>query len=238
LITLFQNHKKAFVNDLKIEEDRVSVIYGGVDTERFSPEVNGDGIRRSLGIPHDAPLAGIVSRLRRDRGFNWLLHAVPRVLDEIEDARFIIVGRGELEDSIRTRINEPIFKGRVLMAGYRMDDLPNCYAAMDVFVLLGIGADGSCRAALEAMATGTPVVGVKLGALCDTIEDHAHGFLVTRNDVNGLASTLARVLREREATRCMGIRARERILESFTEEKRAQESLYAYRRAWERTFSS
>src|SRR5207247_8369966 len=91
-----------------------------------------------------------------------------------------------------------------IFAGYRDRDLPAVLAAADCFVLMGAGSDESCRAALEAMAAGRPVVARRVGALPETVVHGETGLLLDDDGAEAIAETLARVLRDRSAAPGMG----------------------------------
>jgi len=109
---------------------------------------------------------------------------------------------------------------------------------MDVSLFLGLGTDGSCRAVLEAMASGKPVIGVKSGAVPETIEHSKNGFLVNQGDADGLAQALSTVLENRALAAQMGTRSR-RIAETrFAEQRRAEETMAAYNKAWQMKYGA
>ncbi len=207
---------------------RLFVIYGGVNQERFHPGVDALALRRELGIPADAPVAGVVSRLRKDRGFDWLFAAIPRVLEQVPDSRIVLVGEGELKHKLRSLVQKQPFAGRVIMAGYRSNDLPDAYAAMDVSVFLALGSEGSCRAVMEAMATGRPVIGVALGAVPEIIQDRITGFTVPSGDATLLAKRLCEMLSDRQRAHQMGKAARRRAEDMFALHPRAEQTIEVY----------
>lgn len=209
--------------------DRLHVIFGAVDTERFRPNIPGAAlVRADMGEAPDARVAGIVAHLGYNRGHRWLLQAAPAVLDAVPNSTIWIVGQGELKHQLRAELRAPQFKHRVLLASYRTDDLPETYCAMDVALLLGLGSEGSARAALEAMASACPVIAVRKGALIDTIEDGINGLHVKENDTEALSAALIRLLGDPAESHRMGEIARNKITERFTEERRYAETLKAY----------
>lgn len=209
--------------------ERLKVIPGGVDPARFRPDLPGAAsVRADLGEKPGARVAGIVAHLGYNRGHKWLVRVAPEVIETVPNSTIWIAGQGELKEWLRKKVREPQFHGRVVMAGYRYDDLPETYAAMDVSLLLGLGSEGSARAALEAMSSARPVIAVKKGALLDTISDGVDGLLVAENDERGLRDALVRLLGNPEESQAMGQRARKKILENFTEERRAQRVLESY----------
>ena len=136
---------------------RVTVVPGAVDAERFSLEVSGAAVRIELGLA-DAPAAGCVARMVPGRGHDILLRAAARLRERLPEARVVLVGRGEGRPGLERLVRELGLGTTVVFAGYRGADLPAVLAALDCVVFLGMGSEESCRAVLEAMAAGRPVV--------------------------------------------------------------------------------
>ena len=219
-----QQHREAYP---KLAE-RIRVIYGGVDPEVFRPENDGSGIRTDMGEKPGARIAGIVAHLGYNRGHKWLLKAVPALAQAVPEAIVWIVGQGELRRTLRKESRKPEYDRRVFLAGYRTTDLPETYAAMDCGLLLGLGSEGSARAALETMATGKPVIAVAKGALAETITDGKDGYLLKENDVEGLSRCLIDLLGNPEKCAAMGRAARQTILDRFTGQRRFERTEAAY----------
>jgi glycosyltransferase involved in cell wall biosynthesis len=214
---------------LRLPEGSVAHVPGAVDLERFRPGLDGSALRAELAIPPDAPVAGIVARMRSGRGIRWLLEAVPLVLAKVPQAHFMMVGRGELKHWFRQEIKAPEYRGQVRYAGYRGRDLPEAYAAMDVSLFLGLGSEGTCRAVLEAMACARPVAGVALGAVPEIIDDGRTGRLVRPGDAAHLAARLIEMLADRDACARLGRAARLRAEELFRPEARERAFDAVYR---------
>lgn len=210
-----------------IDPARVSVVPGAVDVERFFPGADGRGIRGELGL-EGCRVVGCVARLVPGRGHDVLLEAAHRLRGRVPGLRVLLVGRGEGRGAVERRVRELGLGGRVVFAGYRGDDLPEILAAMDVAVLLGAGSEESCRAILEAMAVGRPVVAARVGALAETVVDGETGWLVEAVP-EAIAERLAAVLADPERARAMGAAGRGRVEALFTPERRAAgvEGVYA-----------
>jgi L-malate glycosyltransferase len=116
-----------------------------------------------------------------------------------------------------------------IFTGYREDDLPEVLAALDVFVLLAPGSEGSCRAVLEAMAVGKPVVAARVGALQEIVLDGETGLLIEPHAPIALAHAISRLLRAPEQARQMGLRGRQRIERVFSRERQVDTVLRLYR---------
>jgi len=220
--------KDIVLNRYQGMSQRVFMVYGGVNLERFHPRVNGVIIRKKLGIPLNAPLAGIVARLRKDRGFHLLFESLPTVFRSLPEFKLVIVGRGEMEGQINKWIKKPPYSGRVFMAGYHTVDLPNFYKAMDVSLFLGLGSEGGCRAVMEAMSTGIPVIGIKQAVVPEIIDNGINGFLIPPNDKVSLSKSLIEVLSDIPRSTAIGNAARKKMEKQFSLFDKAQRLVRIY----------
>ncbi len=174
------------------------------------------------------PLVGIVARLAPSRGHLTLVEAFAQVHTAIPVARLLIVGKGEFRPNIERRIRELGLADAVVFGGYRENDLPEVLAAMDVFVLLAPGSEGSCRAVLEAMAAGKAVVATRVGALQDIVLDGETGLLITPQDHSALGHAISRLLRAPEQARQMGMRGRQQSEHVFSRQRQVDAMLQLY----------
>ena len=228
LITVSSTLQRDLAEKLGIASARVSAIAGAVDTRRFHPALSGGHIRRELGMSATTPLVGIVARLAPSRGHLTLVEAFAQVHMAIPTARLLIIGKGEFQPHIERRIRELGLADAVVFGGYHEDDLPEVLAAMDVFVLLAPGSEGSCRAVLEAMAAGKAVVATRVGALQDIVLDGETGLLIAPQDHSALAHAISRLLRAPEQARQMGLRGRQRSEHVFSPQCQVDAVLQLY----------
>jgi glycosyltransferase involved in cell wall biosynthesis len=200
-----------------------------VDTTRFHSDVESRLARAEFGIKTTTPVIGMVARFQPRRRHDVLLKAFERILKRLPTARLLLVGRGEHQPVLERLVRESGLEKRVIFAGYRDHDLPQMVAAMDIAVLLASGTDGSCRAALEAMAVGRPVVGFPVGALPETIVEGITGHIVKEESIEALADCLGVLLSDQPRLRAMGEAARKRIEAEFTEAVRLERTEAFYR---------
>jgi len=201
---------------------------GVVDTARFVTDAPGTAkVREEFGAA-GVPLVGCVARLAAGRGHETLLEGFRLLAAERADARLLLVGKGEKREALEGLVNRLGLERRVFFAGYRDADLPAVLGALDVFVLLGAGSDESCRAALEAMAAGRPVLASRVGALPDAVVHGETGLLLNEPGPAAVAASLARLLSSPGEARAMGEAGRRRALALFTPERHAEamEALY------------
>lgn len=235
MIAVSRSGRKKMIERLGLEPDHVAWIHGAVDLDRFNPDVDRMINRTKWKMEPSTPVAGIVARMQAHRGHMALVEAAAPVLERVPDARFLISGRGEIREQIRQAIKAHPRRSHLLPVGYRKKDLVETYAAMDVSVLLAQGSDGTCRAMLEAMACGRPVIGVKLGAIKDTIRPNETGWLIGKPyGYKGLVDALVDALSNPERTREMGRAARRLMEAEYAQRHRAERTLEAYLSAIER----
>ncbi len=197
---------------------KVHVVPGRVDVRRWHPR-DAAGLRKAWGVAPNEVLFGIVSRIKPERLHGVVLRAFARVALEAPRAKLAIIGRGEHEPAVRQLATGLGLDGRVIFAGYaKGDDLAACYSALDAKIWLAEGNDGTCRAVLEAMSCGVPVVAGDAGAMAELVRDGQDGF-VARPDDAAVAEALrrltdpmvrkalARSAQERAAEYAPGVRA-------------------------------
>jgi glycosyltransferase involved in cell wall biosynthesis len=94
--------------------------------------------------------------------------------------------------------------------------------ALDIFVLLGAGSDESCRAALEAMAAGRPVVAARVGALSEAVVHGETGILLEQVSSEHVAAALRRLIEHPHEARAMGEAGHRRALGRFSPDSHAR----------------
>jgi len=178
----------------------VSVVPNGVDIDRFAPVEFGE-FRARYDLP-EGPLVGYTGRHGYEKQLSDLLVAAAEV-----DATFVFGGDGPARESLEARAEELGVNARFLGFLDR-EELPEFYSALDVFAFPSpIETQG--LVALEAMACGTPVVGVASGALIDTIVEGETGYHYPPGDTDAFEAALRRALAERDRLREVCLARRE-----------------------------
>jgi glycosyltransferase involved in cell wall biosynthesis len=206
---------EARCREVGIAADRVHWTPGAADLPRFGAAGDGGAIREEFKLGR-APVVVSVARFAANRGHEQLLAGFGELLRSVPDARLLLVGKGERRDRLEQLVAELGLGHRVVFTGYRDRDLPQVLAAADCFALMAAGSDESCRAALEAMAAGRPVVARAVGALPETIVDGESGLLVADESPHAVAQALAAILGDPVRARAMGEVGRRRAAAEFS----------------------
>jgi glycosyltransferase involved in cell wall biosynthesis len=205
---------------LGIPPGRLVRVEGVVDLGRFEDGDGGAAIRKEFDLA-DAPVLGCVARLAARRGHELLIRAFRLLLAEYPQARLLLVGKGEARARLEALVSEMDLAREVLFTGYRDADLPSVLQALDAFALMGAGSDESCRAALEAMAAGRPVVARRVGALPETVLHGITGLLVDDDRPESVAVALRALVADPARAREMGRAGKERARALYSSEAHA-----------------
>ncbi|HEC98279.1 MAG TPA: glycosyltransferase family 1 protein [Nitrospirae bacterium] len=165
--------KKQIINLYRVPEEKIRVIYNGVDLKRFSPENRAiwrDKLRTGYSIPSDIPLILFVGSNYERKGLSILLSSLSGIDREI---KLIVAGRGNTAKFQRIAERHGATK-RVIFAGPQRE-IERFYAAADIFVLPTI-YDPFSNATLEAMASGLPVITTMNNGVAELIKNREEGF--------------------------------------------------------------
>ncbi len=211
----------------RILQKRALVMYNAVDFQRFSQiETDSTVLRRELHIPDDHWIVGSVGRLTGQKGYSYLLTAIPSVIQQLPNVHFLIVGTGPQKPDLETQIRNLGLDSHVTLTGPRSDIEP-ILGALDLFVSSSLW-EGLPTVILESMAAGTPVVATRVSGTTELVQDGITGRLVSPKDVDGLAAAIVELLNNRALASEMCARAQAMIKDRFsiTNIARQHEKLY------------
>jgi glycosyltransferase involved in cell wall biosynthesis len=213
------------------DASKIAVIRNGVDLTRFDTLPPPLDLRRELGVPDDAPLVGVVSRLTRLKGLEHFLEAAAIVRSRVPKAHFIVAGEtspmdrhylGELQQyAARCQV-----AGCVTFAGLRTD-VPAVLGSLTVSVMPSLN-EALSNVVLESMAAGAPTVATRVGGTPEAVLDGVTGILVPPADSAAMADAIVHLLNDRQLASHLGHAARARIADQFSVRRmvRATEELY------------
>jgi glycosyltransferase involved in cell wall biosynthesis len=199
-----------------VPEQRIDVVYNGVDCSRFTLRVNLAAAKQRVGLAADATVFGIIGRLVPLKGHAWFLDAAVQVCREVPTAYILFVGDGEERHALEAKVIKLDLSSKVRFAGFQQDVVP-WMAALDVLVLPS-HKEGFARVPMEAGAMEKPVIGTAVGGIPEIIREGETGFVVPLGDVAALTGAMLKLSREADLRRSMGQAARRRVLENFTVE--------------------
>lgn len=198
-----------------------TVIYNGVDLERFGPQHRSAELRAELGLQDNEVACIFAGRLVGWKGVSVTLKALASSPLCDLPVRFILIGDGpEKENLLKQAESLGIGERLIHRAGMPHDELPRWWASADIGVFSSVGDEGFSNSIAEAMASGLPVIATAFSGNPETVGNEGScGVLVTPGDSVALAEALAGLLRDAAHRQDMGRAARRRIADRFTWDK-------------------
>ncbi len=217
IITTCQVLRGNCIQVLKIPENKVVNIPGGIDHDFFSPQEWDRNWEEKLNLPEGSLVVGILGRLSPVKGHKYFIQAAEIVLKKFPRTIFLICGTDaqisllELKEMVRTVGREENFRflGKV-------KDPREIISLFDVGVVASTGSETICRVPLEYMAMGKPVVGTRVNAIPEVVEDDVNGLLVEPKDAPQMAEAMMRLLGDEQLRQRFGEIGRQKVVEKFT----------------------
>jgi glycosyltransferase involved in cell wall biosynthesis len=192
----------------------VTRIYNGIDLARFAPGPPPPGLREALGLPPGGPVVGSVGRFVAYKGYDHLLDAARLVSETMPEVRWVLVGDGELRETLEAQRRRLGLEGIVRFAGWQ-ERVADYVALFDLFVLPSLGEHFG-RVLLEAMAMAKPVVATRAGGVPEIVLDGQTGLLVPPADPAALAAAIVALVQDGARAERMGAAGRRRVVSEFS----------------------
>ncbi|MBU0533620.1 MAG: glycosyltransferase [Candidatus Omnitrophica bacterium] len=197
------------------------LIYNGVEVDKFKNKKFRDTKRKELDIDENTCVIGTVGRIHPQKGHEFLIQVVEKLLAEHQSLIFLIIGEGYLKEEFIRKVKSLNLSKNILFLGER-EDIPELLSCMDIFVLPSI-REGFPNTILEAMASSLPVVATDVGGVRELIIPDETGFIVPPADISALHESLAKLIKDKDLRIKMGNTGFERVKE-FSIEKMAKET--------------
>lgn len=202
--------------------DKVVTLYNGIDLSRFDGhhKTGHAAHRQTFGIPPEAPVLITVAVLREAKGIQYMIKALPTILEAVPEARYLVVGDGEQEQVLKELAGSLGVADRVIFTGVR-NDIPDLLAIGDLFVLPTLG-EALPTVLAEAMAAQKPIVVSEVGGVPEMVEHGRNGLLVPPATPASLAEACCQLLQNRAQADAMACAGREVVEQRFNIQQQGQ----------------
>jgi glycosyltransferase involved in cell wall biosynthesis len=201
--------------------EKIVKIYNGLNPDSLE-FYSKEEARSKLNLNESGRIVGTVANFYKTKGLEHLIKAAKEIIKENSQTKFVIVGEGRLRSKLEKMIKKYGLENNVFLKGR----IPNAYKhlkAFDAFVLPSL-KEGFPWIILEAMAAELPIIATKVGALPEIINDKEDGLLVEPGSSQELAERIKELLKNPDAARAMGIRAKAKLVEKFSPRKMAEKT--------------
>ena len=194
-IVLSQTFRDILHQQYQVPLERIHIIPGGVDIDRFNIGDSPAEARSKLGWSSDRPIIFCIRRLAKRMGLENLVAAMVNVCAVYPDALLYIAGKGELAATLQTQINELELSNNVQLLGYVSDeDLPLCYRAANFSVVPTVALEGFGLIVVESLAAGTPVLGTPIGGIPEILRPFSEDLVLENYNSQQLATGIIEAL--------------------------------------------
>lgn len=181
----------------RIPRTKIHIIPGGVDIDRFQPNLSRQEARKKLNWHLDRPILFTPRRLVRRMGIETLLTALHQVRSQIPDVWLAIAGKGILRETLERQAIELGLADNVKFLGFVPDELlPVAYQAADLTVVPSQSLEGFGLIVLESLACGTPVLCTPVGGMPEILQPFSPESITASTDENAIAQHLKAILTE------------------------------------------
>ncbi len=196
-----------YKDDMKDTSIPVEAVSNGIDLSRFAPGKVSAELRKKYNLPDEnTPIITYLGRLDSEKHLPVMLHAVRRVLDEI-DAHALIVGYGNEIEYLKELSEQLGIDKKVTFAGRVSDeDVTKLQKVGSVFCMPS-PAELQCIACLEAMASGAAVVVVDAGAVHELCDEGKNGFVCKTDNDADMAEKIVMILKDKKLQQSMSKRS-------------------------------
>lgn len=208
-----------------VPADRIDVVHDGVNISALD-KIPVQDAHKAFWLPHGSPIVGNVAALVPHKGQKHLVDAAAVVVRQVPDARFVILGEGELRPALEQQVKSLGLERHVFLPGFQTDVLA-LQKSFDIFVMSSI-TEGLGSSMLDAMACGTPVVGTRAGGIPEAIDHGRTGLLVRPHHADELAAAIIRLLKEPALRAQLGAAGRAHVEAEFSVERMVERTLSVY----------
>ena len=195
--------------------DKVITLYNGVDISRFKimDATQTAKLKQELHLPLNSKIIITVAVLREPKGIQFMIRALPAILEQCPDVHYLIVGDGEHGAALTDLVTALAIKNHVTFAGHRTD-IPDLLACCDIFVLPTL-KDALPTVLIEALAAERPIVASNVGGVPEIIENGVNGLLVPSGDPSKLAEACLKLLKDNEFSRQIVLAGNKTVQQRF-----------------------
>lgn len=221
VVVLSEFMKNRVMTSHHVPEERIHIIPGGADHDRFCPSGDQMGVRSRLGLPEDNVILFTVRNLIPRMGLEDLMYAIAELRPEIPDFVVILGGKGPLETTLRQLVQKLELSDIVRFVGFIPDDdLPQYFQAADLVLMPTQELEGFGLVTIEALACGTPVLGTPVGAIPEVLSLLDSSLIARDRDSLALAETMRRLIQrireDPDSWSTLSRRARSVVEQHFT----------------------
>lgn len=220
VITITDFTRKYLIENYKIPEDEITLIYQGTDITSFKPgsHIFEESKRRYLLPDSSYPVVGNVGSFEKRKGQKILIDSFKDVISEFPDAKLMFVGDGPDEELLKARVKEYDLQESVKFFPFTREP-QYVYGRIDLLVLSSLYKEGLPNVLLESLAMGIPVIASDIAGIPEIVIEEKTGYLVKPGDKKQLTDSIIKMVSDIEKMREMGRNGIEYVISNFDKKR-------------------
>lgn len=214
-VTAISNFLAGWMKELGVKKEKITIVPNGVDVNKFKSQISNlksDKLKEELRIKDDEKVLITTSRLVEKNAIGDIIEALKYLSDNI---KFLILGKGPLEEKLRFHVSSSKFQDRVMFLGHiEPQEVPQYLAISDIFVRPSL-SEGLGTSFLEAMAAGIPIIATKVGGIPDFLKDKETGLFCEINNPKSIAEKVKLLLENDELRGKIIGKAKEMVIRNY-----------------------
>jgi glycosyltransferase involved in cell wall biosynthesis len=195
---------------IKVDKRKIDVIYSGFELEEL---LNHEDVSNNKIDDQGFKSVGVIANFDRVKGHRVLLKAIPEILSEIKDVRFLFAGDGKEKNSLQRLATKLKVKENVFFLGI-CHDVPRLINSCELIVVPSV-MEGLSLVILESIAVGKPVVASRVGGISELVKENENAILVPPWDHRELSRAIIKILKNKEVGLAMRQKNREILQRGF-----------------------
>lgn len=210
---------KSIRDMLKVPEEKITVIYDGLELDGLDPNINGQAFRQQCNIGDADFAVGLVGLLIPWKGQEIFIDAAKQLKDQIPHLKMLIIG-GTPDDCttyeamLKQRVNAEGLSTTIIFTGH-VSDMPAVYNGLDVVVSASTSPEPLGTVVIESMALGRPLIGPNHGGAAEMMQHQSTGLLFEHGSATALAQQIQQLHQQPELAQTLGANARRHALATF-----------------------
>lgn len=217
---------QAVVDELKPaiqDHTRLSIVGSATDLDEFHHTEKRFKLHDELGLSHDTVLIGNIAAFVEFKDHHTLIRTIKLLKPHLKNTKYVLIGKGELEDDIKAFAKEQNLEENILFLGFRKD-IPEIFPDFDVFLFTS-KLEPTGGVLLEAYASHVPIVATRAGGIPEVVVDQHTGLLCEKENPQDFANAVLKLIGSPKMRQELITNGYQHLLQNFTKEVIAKKML-------------
>jgi glycosyltransferase involved in cell wall biosynthesis len=205
IITISEAIRQVLLSE-GVPAEKISCVPSAVDHRRYAKPCDRGWFLREFGLQPTDRTIGMIAQFIPRKGHRFLIEAAPEIIARCPEARFILFGKGPLQEDVRKMCDRNRIGDKMIFAGFRTD-LERILPCLDLLVhparMEGLGVS-----LLQAAAAGVPIVASRVGGIPEIVQDGVNGYLIDVGDRRAIIRRVIELLANPEKAHRFGLAGR------------------------------